>query len=194
MVAGEPPSDVKEGDQVFVAYIGNYLFGKDVDSDEYPDMNRVNAKGAEAFETQIQLLKNCNLLKQIGDAKVTTEVIMKAIEALNKECEQTLGKMVNVVRLKSGDHLETRFYQRQPYCEDERLSVACTGTPFLGLAVERDSVPTLTPSLLQMWIDFCASFLNVEGYDPKGPSEKKTKQIILARIISMNLKDKVSSL
>ena len=116
---------------------------------------------------------------------------MKAIEALSKECEDTLGKMVNVVALKSGNLEDTRFYIRQLYCEDERLSVACAGTPFLGLAVERDSVPTLTPGLLQMWIDFCASFLDVEGYDPKGPSEKKVQRDLLARILSLNLKDKV---
>ena len=113
---------------------------------------------------------------------------MKAIEALSNECEQTLGKMVNVVRLRSGNHEESKYYTRQPYCEDERLSVACAGTPFLALAVERDSVPTLTPSLLQTWIDFCASFLNVEGYDPKGPSEKKVQQELVARVLSLNLK------
>ena len=108
---------------------------------------------------------------------------MKAIDALNKECEENLGKMVYVVRLQSGDHEQTRFYDRKLYCEDERLSVACTGTPFLGLAVDRGSVPKLTPSLLQMWLDFCASFMDIEGYDPKGPSEKKVQQELLARAL-----------
>jgi hypothetical protein len=65
------------------------------------------------------------------------------------------------------------------------------GTPFLALAVERNSVPTLTPSLLQMWIDFCASFLNLAECEPEGPAQKKVLREMMERIRRMDVASKL---
>ena len=65
------------------------------------------------------------------------------------------------------------------------------GTPFLALAVERNSVPTLTPSLLQMWIDFCASFLNLAELEPEGPAQRKTLREMTERVRMLDIASKL---
>jgi len=52
-------------------------------------------------------------------------------------------------------------------------------------------VPTLTPSLLQMWIDFCASFLNLAECEPEGPAQKKVLREMMERIRRMDVASKL---
>ena len=94
-------------------------------------------------------------------------------------------------RLQSADPKSSKFSERQHYCEDERLSIGASGSPFLALAVAYDSVPVLTPDLLQLWIDFCASFMNVAGYMPKGKAEEKELLQLQDRVKNLNLVSKL---
>lgn len=198
LVAGDA-SDVKEGDQVFCAYIGSRLENvkwsdKDPDDTEKTSTwspQHITAKAKIDVETQIQILKGTSLCERIGDKPVTKEVVLQAIASLNDDCEGVLGKMVNVVKLQSANHNESKYYARQHYCEDERLSIGPTGSAFLALAVDLNTVPTLTPDALQTWIDFCASFLNVADYEPKGKAEKKAKDDLVERIKRLNLESKL---
>ena len=65
------------------------------------------------------------------------------------------------------------------------------GIQYLALLVDADSVPDLTPHLLQYWIDFCALFLDLDKYEPVGPAEKravtymaKRRTVIIAKHIT----------
>ena len=89
-----------QGDEAFCAYVGDL---------------------PEEIEAQIRLLKGMTLRKKIGNKAVTPELILKAIAALNAECNETLGSMANVVKLYSANPKESKFSDRQPYCEDARL-------------------------------------------------------------------------
>ena len=111
LVAGHS-EDAKQGEQAFCAYIGTCLDDKTRDGAAKVDI-----------EKQIQLLKGATLLEKIGDQEVTKEKVLKAIEALNAECEHKLGTMANVVKLRAGNHQLSKFQKRQLYCEDERLSI-----------------------------------------------------------------------
>jgi len=183
LVAGSASNPVV-GAEVFCAYIGTCL---PADDENKKNQTAVQTK----LEKQIQLLKGMSLLKQIGGQTVTHEVVLRAIYALNNECAEALGKMVNVVRLQSAEPEDSKFHGRQHYCEDERFSIAASGSPFLALAVPHDSVPTLTPDLLQLWIDFCASFMDVQGYMPDGPAQARELLQLQDRVKNLNLVSKL---
>ena len=72
-------------------------------------------------------------------------------------------------------------------CHELPPNIGCVGTPILALAEERNSVPTLTPSLLQMWIDFCASFLNLAECEPEGPAQKKVLWGMTERVRTLDI-------
>ena len=55
------------------------------------------------------------------------------------------------------------------------------GIQFKALLVDADSVPLLTPDLLQKWIDFCAMFLDLDNYKPHGPAEKQVRNYMAKR-------------
>ena len=184
LIAGSADKQMP-GDEVFCAYIGTCLPDDKADESKHTD-RQVN------LEKQIQLLKGMTLVKKIGYQEVTHDVVLKAIDALNKECEDALGKMVNVVRLRSAEpETSWQFSDRQHYCEDERLSIAGSGTPFLALAVAHGSIPTLTPELLQLWIDFCASFMNMADYVPVGKAQTITYNELAVRVKDLDLVSKL---
>ena len=184
LIAGSADKQMP-GDEVFCAYIGTCLPDDKADESKHTD-RQVN------LEKQIQLLKGMTLVKKIGSQEVTHDVVLKAIDALNKECEDALGKMVNVVRLRSAEpETSWQFSDRQHYCEDERLSIAASGTPFLALAVAHGSVPTLTSDLLQLWIDFCASFMNMADYVPVGKAQTITYNELAVRVKRLDLVSKL---
>ena len=62
-----------------------------------------------------------------------------------------------------------------------------TGSSFLALALAADSVPTLNHKYLQMWLDFCASFLNLAEVVPQGPAQEKTLKQMTERVKKMNI-------
>ena len=169
--------NLHDEDRVFCAYIGPTLGNKD-------------ALGVQQ-EKEIQILKGATMLEMLGDQEITKELILHAISQLNAECEEKLGTLANVVSVESINHQNSVFNTRQLYCEDTRLSIGFAGTPYLALAVDKGSVPTLTPELLQIWIDFCASFLNLSAYKPNGPAERKTLQILIERVTKLNLRSRI---
>ena len=189
LVAGHS-RDTKPGDAVFCAYIGTCL-GKD--SEEGSEVVYEEGKGRTKshVEMQITLLKGAALLKKVGDVEVTPEKVLKAIQAFNVECEYQLGTMANVVSLHSGNHRQSKYRRRQLYCHSEALSIAYVGTPFLALAVDHETMPTLTPDLLQKWIDFCASFLDIEAYRPNGPAMIKAKKDLVERVAALKISSKM---
>ena len=169
--------NLNEDDKVFCAYIG-------------PTMLNNDPLGVQQ-EKEIQILKGATMLEMLGDQEITKELILHAISQLNAECEEKLGTLANVVSVESVNHQNSVFNTRQLYCEDTRLSIGCAGTPYLALAVDEGSVPTLTPKLLQIWIDFCASFLNLSAYQPSGPAQRKTLHILIQRVTKLNLRAKI---
>ena len=153
-----------EGGKAFVAFVGNTVARRDSDSESL------------SLERQINVLKGCRLLKEIGDKPVTKELVLQAIGKLNIDCEMALGTMVDIVHIQAADHKDSKYWARQLYCEDQRLSIPHAGAPFLALAVDKKKTPTLTPELLQMWLDFCASFVDLDNFQPQGPAERKAKK------------------
>ena len=127
----------------------------------------------------------------MGGTEITKELTRQAISKLNAECEGKLGKLANVVSVMSVNHKRSKFETRQLYCEDARLSIGCAGTPYLALAVDKGSVPELTPSLLQVWIDCCASFLDLSTYKPQGPNMRKAVEGLTERVAKMNVSAKL---
>ena len=101
------------------------------------------------------------------------------------------GTMANVVSLRSGNHKQSKYHRRQLYCHSKALSIACVGTPFLALAVDRDKCNTLIPDLLQVWLDFCASFLDIEAYQPKGPAMNKAKKDLVQRVADLKISSRM---
>ena len=99
--------------------------------------------------------------------------MIACLEALNDECEAQLGAMANVYSVASCDWTQGPGYSRHIYCESAGLSLPGEGIRYLALLVDANSVPDLTPDLLQYWIDFCSLFLDLDNYDPQGPAEKK---------------------
>ena len=55
------------------------------------------------------------------------------------------------------------------------------GYPYFALLVDADSVPNLTPDLLQKWIDFCAMFLDLDNYESVGQAEKRALRHMAGR-------------
>ena len=51
----------------------------------------------------------------------------------------------------------------------------------MALLVDADSVPDLTPDLLQCWIDVCALFLDLDNYNPQVAAEKIAQRFMAAR-------------
>ena len=100
--------------------------------------------------------------------------------------------MVDVVELRSADHEETQFANRKLYCEDERLSIGPAGSGFLALVVEYNELPMMTPDLLQQWIDFWATFVDLEGYTPAGPAERKAVEDLKVRVANLDLVTRMS--
>ena len=92
------------------------------------------------------------------------------LEALNDECEEQLGTMANVYSVASCDWTKGPGYDRHNYCESPGLSLPAQGIRYLALLVDANSVPDLTPDLLQYWIDFCSLFLDLDNYHPRGAS------------------------
>ena len=145
---------------MFVAYIGKTL--------------ATQGKEGENIEKQINILKGAQLLKQIGGQAITKAVILRTLEKLNQMCEDKLGKLASVVSLQAGDYKKSKFSVRPHYCEDPRLSFGVKGSPYLALAVDRAQTPPLTLQTLQMWIDFCASLMDLDAYVPNGKAETRT--------------------
>ena len=106
--------------------------------------------------------------------KNTKELILQAISNLNAECEEKLGKLANVVPVMYVNRERSKFETRQLFCEDTRLPIGYAGAPYLALAVGKGSVPELTRSLLQVWIEFCASVLDLSTYKPHGVSLRRS--------------------
>ena len=99
--------------------------------------------------------------------------MIACLEALNDECEEHLGTTANVYSVASCDWTKGPGYDRHIYCESAGLSLPGEGMRYLALLVDANSVPDLTPDLLQYWIDFCSLFLDLDFFDPQGPAEKK---------------------
>ena len=166
---------------MFCAYIGTLL--------------DPNAKGKDAaeqisLEKQINMLKGMTLLKEIGNRTVTRELVLRAIEHLNENCKNALGKMGNVVELLSPNHeLSEKHSDKQHYCEDPRLSLGPQGTDVLALAVDRNKTHTLDKEDVQEVIDWCASFYDFDKVDvrAKTKSEKKTLSQMKERVIEYRL-------
>ena len=126
-----------------------------------------------AFEIQIQVLKAARLLEKIGNRVITKQLIIRCLESLNTECKKQLGTLANVYSVTSCDWKKGPGYNRQIYCEEPALSLPAEGIQFKALLVDADSMPLLTPDLLQTWIDFCAMFSDLDNYKPYGPAEEK---------------------
>ncbi len=52
-------------------------------------------------------------------------------------------------------------------------------------------MPILTLELLQIWIDFGASFLNIADYKPNDPAEKKAQKTLVERIKKLNIQSRM---
>ena len=158
-----------------------------------------NAKGKDAaeqisLEKQINMLKGMTLLKEIGNRTVTKDLVLRAIEHLNENCQNALCKMGNVVNLFSPDHtLSEKHWDKQHYCEDERLSLGPQGTDVLALAVDRNKTQTLTKEDMQQVIDWCASFYDFDKADvrAKTKSERRTLRELRERVSRLNLASKL---
>ena len=61
------------------------------------------------------------------------------------------------------------------------------GAPYLALAVDKGTVPELTPSLLQVWIDLCASFLDLSTYKPQVADMRTAVEGLTERVANLNL-------
>ncbi len=127
------------------------------------------------MEKQIAFLKAAQLVEACRGDPMDKETVLTAIERLNNRCEQKLGKLADVVALTSIDHKKTKYCDRIRYCEDRRLSIAHTGTPFLALAVDAGSIPELDADHLQKWLTMCASFIKLERFPDPTRSQRKTQ-------------------
>lgn len=185
LIAAPYLDTAQAGDEVFCAYIGPLL--------------DPNAKGKDAaeqisLEKQINMLKGMTLLKEIGNRTVTKDLVLRAIEHLNENCQNALCKMGNVVNLFSPDHtLSEKHWDKQHYCEDERLSLGPQGTDVLALAVDRNKTQTLTKEDMQQVIDWCASFYDFDKADvrAKTKSERRTLRELRERVSRLNLASKL---
>ena len=167
-----------EGDEAFVAFLGNTV-------------QRDSSFESLGLESQINVLKGCQLLKEISSKPVTKELVLQAIGKLNYDCEMALGTMVDIVHIQAADHKESKYYARQLYCEDQRLSIPHAGAPFLALAVDKNKTPTLTPELLQTWLDFCASFVDLDNFEPQDQAERKAKKSMQEQVRRFELSSRL---
>ena len=71
------------------------------------------------------------------------------------------------------------------------ITSGAAGSSFLALALAADSVPTLNHKYLQMWLDFCASFLNLAEVVPDGKAQERTLQQMQERVSRMNLSSRL---
>ena len=127
------------------------------------------------FDAQIQILKAAHLVKKIDMVAITNEGIKSAIEPLSKERNNELCGFTNIYNLTACDWRMGPGYDKISYCGETRLSFPATGIKYLALHVDADTVPDLTPDLLQHWIDFCSMFFDVENYNPTGPTEMNAR-------------------
>ena len=127
------------------------------------------------------------MLTTHAGAQITKELILQAISNLNAECEEKLGKLANVVPVMYVNREKSKFETRQLFCDDTRLPIGYAGAPYLALAVDKGSVPELTPSLLQVWIDFCASFLDLSTYKPQGAQMSKSVEGLTESVAKVSL-------
>ena len=159
-------------DTAFVAYCNARLSSRDY---------RRGEGWRPAFEIQIQILKAARLLEKIGNRVITKQLIIRCLESLNTDCKNRLGTLAEVYSVTSCDWTKGPGYNRQIYCEEPALSLPAEGIQFKALLVDADSVPLLTPDLLQKWIDFCAMFLDLENYTPQGPAESRARRYMAER-------------
>ena len=143
------------------------------------------------------ILKGARLISEMqtlsGDRVVVTkELILTALDRLNSKSEKKLFKMVPAVNLKVGDYRLSKYHERQPYCEDRRLSLGDDpGSWFLALPIVPNSVPVLTPIELQQILDIQMAFINLDEYPCKSDKEKKDLRKIQQRLKGLQIHEKV---
>ena len=116
------------------------------------------------MDIQINLLKGAQLLQELNGEPITKESLLEALKRLNAECDSALMAAANVHILKTGDHKQTKFYDRKLYCDNDATSAPRSGMDFKALIVPTGGIPTLTPEGLQTILDWCAQFIDIDVY------------------------------
>ena len=101
-----------------------------------------------------------------------------------KNASTNLGTLANVYDIDSCDWKQGPGHRRHIYCESPGLSLPAQGIRYKALLVDADSVPNLTPELLQHWIDFCSMFLDLENYEPQGQAERRARYFMAERRVA----------
>jgi hypothetical protein len=124
-------------------------------------------------EAQINFLKGCKMLTQLGGRPVTKEMLLTVIWEMNERANGRLGKLASVVRFTSRLPDNTDGFAL--YCEDARLSMRNPGTERLAIDLGRvgDCPSNLSSGDLSMVIEAAAAFLDFENAKPATKPDKK---------------------
>ena len=116
------------------------------------------------MDIQIGILMGAQLLQEINGEAITKESLLAALKRLNEESSTALMAAANVHTLKTGDHKQTVFHERQLYCDNDATSAPRSGMDFKALIVPTGGIPTLTQDGLQTILDWCAQFIDIDMY------------------------------
>ena len=123
------------------------------------------------LEQQINILKACMLVKEIGDKEITRELVLAALERLNVQAEINLARLPGVVTLNAKD--PTDKFGTKIYCEDHRLSSQRPGLPYRALVLPPDGTPTIGYEEVRQVVDWASAFVDLHSFYGTGDATRK---------------------
>ncbi len=136
---------------------------------------------SQAQENTINILKACKLLEQLDGVKITVLSLLDAICELNTKCETRLGSYKEANMFTAVDPSEYATI----YCEDHRLSLCRVGQTFKALKIDPSAVPVCAAEDVDMILATANAFVNIEEYPATGAGTKKTKNVLVAKALTI---------
>ena len=139
---------------------------------------KIGEEVTKEHEVQLNILKACSLLDQLGGVKVSVESLLVAIQELNMKRQEKIGKHLPVHVVTARDTSGTGAIA---YCEDHRVSLNRVGQTYQILRMNPDELETCTGEDIDNILATAAAFMTIESYKPAGHAHTRVHKKMVER-------------